>query len=410
MGATAYFTFANQPYNTSFSFAIQLQINTGTALLYTGVNTSPSASDPTTYLLSTLYNTTQNYTSGYLYTAQPVYIPASACSSAALQGQSCAVVFMASTDSEYGQYVLVTPMSAAGNVWLQAGQATTPSNATSRTTTYQFTLGSAPQQVTLAVNSSSGATVYCSYQYVTPTAAFSEWQWTIASSRNGNSSAQLSLAWGVAATSAAALPQLNANTPLAALPTTCYCSLHSTSAAYSIAYSTSPVRPAASSSSSSSSSYSSSSLSPSSPSASSASSYASSSQSAPSVALPSSSASASSSSSSHVLSSTSTASPAPSSDSSLSRGALVAAVVVPVLVVLLLLASLVLLCARRRGGGDGGVCCWRGAGVSKDTTSGWTQQRADETDSAPEVSMTELSSAQKHDRRLMQQQHSSEQA
>ena len=344
LGAPGYFILRTVPYNTSASLAVQLTRNDGISVLYVGVNNTPSPADPSSYLLSAVYNTTLAGSSG-MYVAQPVYIPASACASPDAVGQSCAVVIMfASSSKAYNNFAQIQGMLSASAVQLLEQQAiTTSANTTSpsslASTTFQLSLPAPPLLVTLSVNTSSPLAVWCSYQYVTPDATYSEWQWQVgggggSSASDGNSSSgssgQLSFTWGSSAADGSPLQLTNAGTQLAAQPTVCYCTVQaSSSAPYSLAYSTSP--------------------------------------------LPSSSS---------------------SGHGGLSRGALVAAVVVPVVAVLLVLAGVVVVSVRRRG--DVLWCChdvlgkdarWSGRAHRQQRQRRQEDQEVD----AREVSMAELS-------------------
>ena len=229
------------PYNTSVSFVVRLYPNSGTLLLYVGVDDTPTPADRSTYLLAQLYNTTQNTTRMQLYTAQSIYIPAAACSSLTAVGQSCTVVFMASS-SEWRQDIWVKPLSSAGAVWLLENQGATDATVTSLTITYQFSLAPALLLVTLTVNASSPLTVWCSYQYVTPDSMYNDWQWQVDSdSGTVNSSSRLNFTWGDSTATTSPLVT-NPNTRMAAAATTCYCTVLATRFdSYSLAYSTTPL-------------------------------------------------------------------------------------------------------------------------------------------------------------------------
>ena len=344
-----YITFAPVPYNTSASLALRTNGQLGILSLYVGVDSTPSPADSSSYLLSALYDTTLANSSD-VYVQQSVYVPASACSSLSAVAQACTLVLMASVTQKYTG-IGVLAMSAADASWLLPNQTTVVVNATSLSSSYQFSLPSSPLSVTLTVNTSSALTVWCSYQYVTPDATFHEWQWQIAGDdrlRNGSSSAELTFIW--ANTTAAGTPSqlTNPGTKLAAAPTTCYCTVQAASYdSYSIAYS-------------------------------------------------------------NELFPMSTVVPSTAAQRGLSRGALIAAVVVPIVAVLLLLAGLAGLWMRRAGGG--GMCCcadWLGKDGSRASNgSGSGRRQRPEEASEREVSMAELSHniPQSQGGRLMKQQ------
>ena len=336
----SYFTFAPMPYNTSASFAVRLNPNSGQLLMYVGVDESPTVVDPSTYLLSTAYNTTQTQKidSQRFYIAQSIYIPASACSSPTLAGQSCAVVFMAAS-SEWGQDVFIRSMSSAAAVWLLENQPA-PVNTSSLTSTYQFSLPASPLSVTLSINTSWPLSVWCSYQYVTPDSTFYDWRWQVDADRSTadspNNTTQLNFTWADTATAATPLQQTNPNTQLAALPTTCYCTVQTSSFdSYTLVYSTTPL-------------------------------------------------------SSHA-----------DSHSGLSGGALAAAVVVPVVAVLLL-AGLMVVWVRRGGGVV--CCRFDGTSKRSPTGSTARQQRQGGTDDREMSMAELSSSSRPSDGRLMSQQ------
>ena len=112
----SYFTFTPVAYNSSTSFAMQLVPNTGVVMLYVGVNNTPSPADPSTYLIVISYDTSL-YTSidpySGRYSAQPIYVPASACASSTQPGQSCGIVFMSVSSYAYYQDMWMLPMSSA---------------------------------------------------------------------------------------------------------------------------------------------------------------------------------------------------------------------------------------------------------------------------------------------------------
>ena len=399
----SYISLASVPYNTSTSLVIQPNPNTGTAVLFVAINSVLISSDPASYLFAVTYDTTQDGPSRTLF-ASPINVPASACSasSGAQLGQPCTVIVLV-LSSGYTQ-MLMTPMSSNGSIPLLADQVRTVAATNTTTpllyTLYQLSVPTSPVQVTLSINSTSRASVQCSYEYVTPDAQLFDWQ----ASSSGMSSPypmQLSFTWDTTQL------RLNPNTSMAAAPTVCYCRVRlSSNSAHNISYSytsvLAPPPPSSSSSSSSSSSLLSSSVSPTSssvpwsssffssfsPSSSISASMSSSRPSLSTASSPSSSpASLSSSSSWTVLNSTTD-----TSSSGLSSGALAAAVVVPVVVVLLL-AVLLLVWAFRSG-----LCR---PGSSKDSK----QQQLD-SDSA-DISMTELSSSRANKSRggrLVQQQ------
>lgn len=229
------------PFNSSTSFALQMFPNRGTMFFLVGVNSSPSPADPSTYFLLATYNSTGAVTSSSgLWTAPPIYVPASACAAYALD-QACTIVVALATSSPSGQFAYVTPLSSAGATWLPAPDTPiSPLNATARTTTFQFSLSTASQLVTVSVNSSSATAavnVSCSYQYVTPSLQFSDWsmsQAAAAASGGGlrndstSSTSQLSFNW-------TAQLQTNAGSQYAAAANTCYCTVD-TAGAYTIAY------------------------------------------------------------------------------------------------------------------------------------------------------------------------------
>ena len=380
---SAHFTFAPVPYNTSTSLALRLYPDKGVLLLYVGVNSAPTPFDPSTYLLSAMFDSASANGS---WNQAVIYIPASACSSATLVGQSCAVVGMMATTVWY-ENVDITPMTSAANVWLLENPASTSANRTTATATYQFSLGSSHQLVTLTINTSSLLAVWCSYQYVTPTAQFSEWQWEVDVADDGSSaSSQLNITWGAANNSS--LSQMtNPSTLLAALPTVCYCTVKSAvyNTSYSIAYSTTLLAPSGTPSSSSSSST-----------------FLSSSSTASSAVTAFSSFPASSlplSSSSSSWSST----PAVDTSSGLSREAQTAAVVVPVLFVLLLLAALLAMWLLRRRGDRSGLCCFGDLSDKESPGGSSTRHRLDEADNS-EMSVMELSNRMPRNGQLMSQQ------
>ena len=373
-----YITFAPVPYNTSASLAVQFTCNTGLVALYVAVDNTPSPAHPSTYLLSGTYDTTLAGSSG-MYVAQPVYIPASACASPATVGQPCTAVVMA-VSSVASQPIYLQAMSSANSSWLQPGisiqSLVTASSSSLINTTFQLSLPASPLIVTLSVNTSSPLAVWCSYQYVTPDATYSEWQWQVgggggSSASDGNSSSgssgQLSFTWGSSAADGSPLQLTNAGTQLAAQPTVCCCTVQASgSALYSLAYTTSPLSPV---------------IRPTPPS--------SSSTSTPTTTPSATSTPSTTSASATTPTLTSAPSPAPAADkqSGLSSGALAAAVVVPVVVVLLLVAVMLLLWMRR-GGGSGGLCC--GDVLGKRRASGEMLQHEVDT-GEHEVSMAELS-------------------
>ena len=239
----AFFTFAPVPYNTSTSFAVQLLPYAGAVLLFVGVNSMPSPADPSTYLLTTLYNISQT-ASVQLYTVTPIYIPASACTSLTLVGQPCTVVVMATSfGATYSMYW--QPMSSAGVMWLVEGQASPLVDVTSLTaaTTYQFSLPAAPLSVTVAVNSTSPVAILCSYQYVTPGTTFYDWQTTSDSGATYPSTTPLTFTWDMQKL------LTNPNSAFATAPTTCYCTVQANSfSSYTIAYNTTSLASTTSSS------------------------------------------------------------------------------------------------------------------------------------------------------------------
>ena len=358
-GAASYFTLAPVPYNTSASLAVQLPGNTGVVALYVAVDNTPSPADPSTYLLSAVYDSTQAGTSG-MYVAQPVYVPASACASPATVGQACTVVVMA-VSSVTSQSVYLQAMSSANAVQLLPGVSiTTPSLASKLATTFQLSLPASPLLATLSLNTSSPLTVWCSYQYVTPDARFNEWQWQVGNGCAASTSSQLSFAWSTAADRALPL-QTNPSTQLAELSTSCYCTVQALSfEPYSLTYTTAPLSPAV-----------------------------------PPTPTPSSSTSTSTQTATLTAAPNPTSTPTPAPDTQaadkhggLSGGALAVAVVVPVVVVLLLVALMLVVCVRRSGGGDGLCCC--GEVLSKRRSGGDIMQTETETGERG-ISMTELS-------------------
>ena len=240
-GYSTYMSFAAVAYNTSTSLAVQLYHNTGAVSLFVGVNSMPSPADPSTYLLSTMYNTTlagSNSTDDY--EAQPIYIPASACSSSTLAGQPCTLVMVASASNNVGSsytYLWMKPMSSVNATWLLENQTATVTTAASSSTTYQFSLPASPLQVVVSVNTSNPVALLCSYQYVTPDLTFYDWQTNSSGSASTEpSTTTLNFTWG-STTAITPLQQTNAGTLLAALPTTCYCTVQaSSSSSYSIVY------------------------------------------------------------------------------------------------------------------------------------------------------------------------------
>ena len=402
-GAASYFTLAPVPYNTSASLAVQLPGNTGVVALYVAVDNTPSPADPSTYLLSAVYDSTQAGTSG-MYVAQPVYVPASACASPATVGQACTVVVMA-VSSVTSQSVYLQAMSSANAVQLLPNvSVTTPAFATSLTATYQLSLPASPLSVVLTFTTSSPLTVWCSYQYVTPDARFNEWQWQVSdgSSAANSSGSQVSFAWGNTTAAGIPLQLTNPTTQLATPPTTCYCTVQASSfTPYSLFYTTGPASPAVPPARTPSSS-STSTPNPTAPAPSSSSSFSA----TPTSTLSSTPSSTSTPASTSTPTPTSTPLPAPPAEKSggLSGGALAAAVAVPVVVVFLLTA-LLLLWVRRRGGVL--WCCHDLLG--KDRSVRDTQEP--ETDSGPrDVPMQEISRNQLsvQDRRLISLGHHSE--
>ena len=394
----AYFSFAPVQYNTSTSFAVRLYNDVGVVIMYVGIDSTPSPADPSTYLLAIqfVYDSTKLGPDGS-YTAPPIYVPASACSSAMHVDDPCSVSFMAvsSVSSDWQLVLWVLPMSSASAVWLLEDEtAYGPVDKEHLSSTFQLSLPASPLLVHVTVNASSAVTVSCSYQYVTPQADESLYDWQSSSSHSpvtGMFTAPLTFTWGT--------PQLltNPDTLLAAAPTYCFCTVQAADdGPYSIVYTTAPLNRSAPSkapsSSTTSPSASSSLTSAVSASSSTLSSTISSSSSpsistAPPAAVSSSSAfipSATSLFTSHWVSSTSSASTASfSSRSGLTSGALAAAVVVPLLAVLLLVGVLLAWICRRRGV----KCVWL---VGKGKYDGRVREHLDEVESGGGVTMAEL--------------------
>ena len=368
-----YFTFAPVPYNTSASFAVQLDFYSEAMALYVAVDNTPSPADPSSYLLSATYDSVQSV-SDDPYTARSIYIPASACSSPTSVGQPCTIVLLVVTRSP-DQSVYLQAMSSASATWLLPNHtAASPVDASSLATTFQLSLPASPLLVTLSLNTSSPLSVWCSYQYVTPDATFYDWQWqvgggssnTSVSSSNNSSTTQLSFAWANTTADGTPLQLTNPATQLAAPPTVCYCTVQASSdEPYSLAYSATPLPPDAPPA-------------PPTPPAPSSSSAPTSTPSPTSAPAPTS-----------TPAPTPTPTPAADKRSGLSGGALAAAVVVPVVCVVLLLAALLLLWLRRRDGDGAQGCCQYAFGKG-----GRQQQRLDdasEHEHEREVSMAELS-------------------
>ena len=269
---------------------LQQYANSGVLFLYVGINSSPVLSDPSTYMMAAAFNTTGRVAGGLydFWTAPPIYVPASACSSYTVLGEKCTIVFLA-VSTQIFQEFYVTPQTSVNAVWLhQPDQPTTPPNATAPSTTYQFSLATTLQAVTVSVNVSSAYNLSCSYQYVTPTCQYSEWNISSGKAATGGSivnstavnATQLHFTWDTQKL------QTNPTSTLSATPTTCYCTVDSTGP-YSISYSTKPLQ----------------------------------------------------------------SPPSSSSSDSLSSGALAAAVVIPIMAVLVLAAAALWLCRGRQWGG-----------------------------------------------------------
>ena len=325
-------------YNTTTSLAVSLYGQAGRLAVYVGINNTPSPDDPSTYLFSTLYDTTLA-PSNKPYWAAPLTVPASACASIAADkvGQPCTIVLFVDV-SVYSTYqsIGVQPLSSANNTALVEGRVDDFAHPVLDFPTFELSLPASSVLVTLSINSSSAVLiVFCSYRYVTPSDLFSDWSWVL-SSPSGRGGANytvhsLNITWS-ASDEATPLQPLNAGTTLAELPTTCYCSVGQTSSEpFTISYTTtalsSNIPPQSRSSSSSSSS-----------------------SAAVSSATPPALSSASSSTA---------VSYAPRGDE-LASGAMVAAVVVPVVVVLLLLAGMLVWWLRQRRV-SGGLCCCGGS-------------------------------------------------
>ena len=313
-GAPSYFTSTPMPYNTSASFAFMFYGTFADVLLYVGINSTPSPADPSSYVLATTlsFNSTQPGSTLANY-VPPVYVPASACSSATQAGQACNVLFLATWTSPnmWTQTLYTQAMSAGAVLPLQENQAYMPSITSIAAITFQFNLPASPVSVVVSVNTSSAVALFCSYQYVNPSSSWYDWQTSSRPMLAPTNTTMLNFTWNPQQQM-----QLNPGTPLAAMATTCYCTVQTTGySPYSVAYATAPLNapPAPSSSSSSSSSFTSSS-SPSSSSTSSpaVSSSPSTSSSSFSSASSSVSSSLSSSSSSSVTSTPATSAPASS--------------------------------------------------------------------------------------------------
>ena len=281
------------PYNTSVSLGLQLFGQRGSFSLYVGVGTTPSLSDPTSYVLVAAYNTSLQATVAQ-YTAPSIWVPASACSSPTAVGAPCSVVLLAvqpfQPQGVYGAAFTLSPSSSNNLTTLLPGQAATQLGGRTQSSliaSYAFSLPASPQLVTLSFNTTAALDVYCSYQYFKPDYYTNEW--TLRTPYGVNGPTAVYFTWAAGATANAPTQLVNANTAAPAVATTCYCTVQTAYyfANWTVSFSATPISPAAppavsSSSSSSSSSFStpSSSVS-SSPSSSSASYGASSSTSAP---------------------------------------------------------------------------------------------------------------------------------
>ena len=233
--------FMPMPVNTAVSIAMQLGGRTGSMVVYAGVSTSPSPGDPSSYLISAFYDTS-NTTAFQPYNGD-IYVPASACNASIAVNGSCTVVVrtwsMANLIAANAQ-----SMSSVSATTLYEHNASTVANSSVLFNTYLFTLPPEPLSVTVSVNSTNAApfTIACSYRYVTPDSNFYDWQSTIAvinATNNATSNATsnsntiaLTFGWDASL-------QTNANTSFASPATACYCSVQATTAdSYNITYAT----------------------------------------------------------------------------------------------------------------------------------------------------------------------------
>ena len=339
----SYVTFDPVPYDkgSSASLGIQLYRNNGIVTLYIGVLNSPVPDDPSTYFLRTAYDTALSGSTGP-YISQPIYVSTSTCSLYSAYPQPCTIVILAVTNVGF-QNLYLQPMSSGSNIRLQKGQPAKPaSNATSLSSTFQFSLPTSTQaDVQLTVTTTSPVSVWCSYQYVTPDATFNEWQWKgvgTGSTPSSRGTTYVPFTWNPNNVA----QRTNANTVKAVMANTCYCTIQATSFdSYTIAYTYSIPQP-----------------------------YT-----------------------------------PPNNNNNgnrrdgLSRAAFVAVIAVPVIAVTLLLVVLALWWMRRRGGS--GMCCCRGLFMkgSKSIDNSWILQRLNEADEGDMAEMEGQKTKQARDSR-----------
>ena len=225
-GSPGYFSFS-LPANTAATFALSAPTGTAVTQLYVGVDSRPVPSDLSTYAMVAAV------TSAATMRPVPVYLPADTCA------VGVCTIFVAAVTSAARLTVGLLPTTSAGAVWLSSGQGYASLNASSSYTSYQFSLPSSPQTVSVSVQSSAVTSVVCSYQYVTPDAASYDW---MSGASTAGQATTLSFQWSAAL-------QLNPSTALASAPTTCYCAVLPSNAflPYSIVFTSAPAQSSSSS-------------------------------------------------------------------------------------------------------------------------------------------------------------------
>ena len=356
-----FYTFSMQP-DTDASFALYNFRTSGTTVassvvnVYTVLGGLSNLAEPGNFSVVSAFNVSAIQAAGRAGSA--IYLPGSLCPvTIDSLANGCPVVIAASTsDGSYQTFSLVSMQTATQ---LTAGQLVV-----GVTTYYVSAFYAMPVpvgqvgNVSLTMFASSPLQLYCSYQYIRPTALYYDWTALVPA---GNSTA-VNISWSA--------PLLNSVNGVAPNASTCYCGVAAETAGFTLAFAFIPTAvppppppPSVSSSSSSgrpsalsSSSGLSSSPAPSSvPSSSSSPSPPSSSTASASSSQPSPPPSVTSSSSSLVSPSPPVAPSSDSSSSGLSTGVLIVAIFVPVLVAVLTVAALLWLCRRQGGCGCRGM-------------------------------------------------------
>ena len=228
---TNIWTFSMQP-NTDVSFGLRLAVTTTptpSVLVYAAVDALPDPLQPSSYVA--FYNQSTATAVGGL--SGSLYLPGSLCpatNQSRLLG--CQVVLLTRSAGVNVLMSALSPMVTAAA--LAADQTVVSYAAPSIPAYYRLPVpAGAVGTISLAIFTSAVLQVYCSYQFIRPSALF--YDWTATTGLNSSSST-VDFTWSA--------PQLNPINGVAPAATTCYCSLASSATAgFTVAMSFTTSRP-----------------------------------------------------------------------------------------------------------------------------------------------------------------------